>query len=138
MDHVRASIQLGELEFVHTLVDIARLVIVGPVVVRVDFLHKKGLTLDFTHTLVKVSKAIPGLGTQSADACAAMASSKESNETDEVDEYAAPIFSRCASIELLHYPKPEIRCGCQFPSQGSWTPGGKETTRSNLSRTLTI
>ena len=98
MDHVRASIQLSELEIVYTFVVVERLVV--SVIVGVDLLHEKGLLLDFTHTPVKVSQASPGLGPQAADACAAMASSEESTEPEEVDEYVVPMFRRRASIEL--------------------------------------
>lgn len=104
LGHVRASIQLGELEFVHTFVVVARLV--APVIVGVDFLHDKGLVLDFTQMPVKVCQTSTGLGTTPSDACAVMAGRKESTESDEVDEYAVPMFRSCASFELPDCPRP--------------------------------
>ena len=53
IQHVKAAVQLGELSVFHEFVVVKTLV--APVILGIDFLHKHGLKLDFTHNPVIVS-----------------------------------------------------------------------------------
>ena len=55
IQHVKATVQLGELIVSHEFVVVKTLV--APVILGVDFLHKHGFMLDFTHNPVMVSSS---------------------------------------------------------------------------------
>ena len=55
LGHIRSSIQVGEIELVHSFVVVRELV--APVILGVDFLHDNGLVLDFTQSPVQVHRA---------------------------------------------------------------------------------
>ena len=61
LQHVKASVQLGELHVVHEFVVVKNLV--APVILGIDFLQGNGLTLDFTQNPVTVSNRPPPRGT---------------------------------------------------------------------------
>ena len=61
LQHVKASVQLGELHVVHEFVVVKNLV--APVILGIDFLQGNGLTLDFTQNPVTVSNRPPPQGT---------------------------------------------------------------------------
>ena len=52
LDHVQASIKIGDLELPHNFVVVESLV--SPVIMGIDFLHNNGLVLDFTNLPVTV------------------------------------------------------------------------------------
>ena len=89
LGHIRSSIQVGEIELVHSFVVVRELV--APVILGVDFLHDNGLVLDFTQSPVQVHRA-------TAESCA-VAPAEETPE-DVVDECAIPEFGSTSSIEL--------------------------------------
>ena len=66
LEHIQATVQLGELELLHDFVVVESLV--APVILGVDFLHKNGLVLDFTQTPASVRYANNTLNTESVGA----------------------------------------------------------------------
>ena len=71
LQHVKASIQLGELNVLHEFVVVKTLV--APVILGIDFLQGNGLMLDFTHNPVAVTvRSLKLTSTQSSMAVAQM------------------------------------------------------------------
>ena len=116
LDHVRAPVQLGDLEVTHDFVVVKSLV--APVILGVDFLYKHGVVLDFTRTPVAVrhsyTKSSPqpqGNSTpeqllpvyeasQKARARACVITAITDPTTDVVDECAVPKFGGPVHTEL--------------------------------------
>ena len=117
LQHVKASIQLGELNVLHEFVVVKTLV--APVILGIDFLQGNGLMLDFTHNPVAVTVRLPKLtSTQSSMAVAQIipiyeatqkgvlqACAVSESEDNIVDECAIPDYT-VPSSSVICMPKP--------------------------------
>ena len=120
LQHVKASIQLGELNVLHEFVVIKTLV--APVILGIDFLQGNGLMLDFTHNPVAVTVRSPKLtSTQSSMAVAQIAPiykatqkgvfqacAVSESEDNIVDECVIPDYTVPSSSELPACPNPKF------------------------------
>ena len=113
VEHIQATVQLGELELSHHFVVVEKLV--APVILGVDFLHKNALVLDFSQTPVVVRYANTGPSAESdvfplyqaerkttTKICAIRA--LEMPGADVIDECAVPNYRKPAEIELPECP----------------------------------
>ena len=123
LEHIQATVQLGELELLHDFVVVESLV--APVILGVDFLHKNGLVLDFTQTPASVRYANYSLNTESLGAvpsvpplyraenrakakiCAIRALEKPG--IDVIEECAIPNYHKPVSVELPECPAPALQ-----------------------------
>ena len=122
LQHVKASIQLGELNVLHEFVVVKTLV--APVILGIDFLQANGLMLDFTHNSVTVTVRSPKLtSTQSSMAIAQIvpiyeatqkgvpqACAVSESEDNIVDECAIPDYTVPSSSELPACPNLKFCC----------------------------
>ena len=107
LQHVKALIQLGELNVLHEFVIVK--ILVAPVILVIDFLQENGLMLDFTHNPVAVTVRSPKLtSTESSMAVAQIVSIYEATQKGflqacAVSESEYNIVDECS---IPHYTVP--------------------------------
>ena len=129
LQHVRASVQLGELHVLHEFVVVKTLV--APVILGIDFLQGNKLMLDFTQNPVAVSSKLPKVTPQTEDSMAiaqvvpiyeatqnkffhscAISVNEETN-ADIVDDCAVPNYNAPTESELPACSSPNLTCVTQ-------------------------
>ena len=126
LQHVKASVQLGELHVLHEFVVVKTLV--APVILGIDFLQGNGLMLDFTQNPVAVSKRPPKVtsltensmaiaqvvpiyeATQKKFFQACNISVNQEPEVDIVDDCAVPNYKAPPKSELPACTNPDLYC----------------------------
>ena len=141
LQHVKASVQLGELHVVHEFVVVKTLV--APVILGIDFLQGNGLMLDFTQSSVAISSKLPKVIPQIEDSIAiaqvipiyeatqkffqSCAISVKETNADIVDDCAVPNYNAPIEPELPACPSLNLACLTQkFHKLFCITPGYTE------------
>ena len=124
LQHVRASVQLGELKVLHEFVVVKALV--APVILGIDFLQGNGLMLDFTQNPVAISNKLPKVisptehsmaiaqvvpiyeATQKTVFQTCAISVNQETEVDIVDDCAVPNYSTPTESELPACSSPKL------------------------------
>ena len=126
IQHVKATVQLGELIASHEFVVVKTLV--APVILGIDFLHKHGLILDFTHNRVRVNSSSQNTETLVEKSMAVAQifpiyeasknpisevctmSIDQESEVDVIDDCAVPDYIAPLNVELPSYTPPGFQC----------------------------
>jgi len=110
LEHVRASVQLDELNVLHEFGVVKTLV--APVILGIDILQGNGLTLDFTQNPVTVSNRSPKVSSLTDNSMAI-------TQVDPIYE-ATPkrLFQACA-ISVNHEPEVDIVDNSAVPNYNS-------------------
>ena len=147
VEHIRAMVQLGELELLHDFAMVKNLVV--PVILGVDFLHKNGLVLDFTQipatvryansshttpsesiaaTASSVSDALPIYQAEhKANAKLCIIRALEEPRADVIDECAVPNYHKPVEIEFPECSLPSFQTVIEeYQSLFRTTPGVTE------------
>ena len=123
LQHIRASVQLGEFNILHEFVVVKNLV--TPIILGVDFLQENNLVLDFsqipvavhrgsptptsvTESSFAVAQVIPIYETAQAIAHTCTIPTHNESENDIVDECAIPNYSDLPKVELPKCTKPNL------------------------------
>ena len=120
LQHVKASVQLGELHVLHEFV----VTLVALVILEIDFLQGNGLTLDFTQSPVAISSKLPKVIPQIEDSMAIAqvipiyeATQKffpscvnQETNADIIDNCAVPNYNSPTEPELPACPSPNLTC----------------------------
>lgn len=129
LQHVRASVQLGELHVLHEFVVVKTLV--APVILGIDFLQGNKLMLDFTQNPVAISSKLPKVTPQTDNSMAiaqvvpiyeatqnkffhscAISVNEETN-ADIVDDCAVPNYNAPTESEFPACSSPNLTCVTQ-------------------------
>ena len=122
MDHIKAPVQLGELELMHTFVVVESLV--SPVILGLDFIHENALVLDFCKTpsvrspdrcmfinQVETFDTILDVlyqASQNKQARICSVATVEQTSVDVIDECTVPLFQKTTETEFPECPQSDL------------------------------